>query len=72
MLQVKGLRRLGRGHYEYRGYSIVRGGYVGTTDDRADTWYVHRIGAGLSVRHAGYCSVREACDAIDATEASLA
>lgn len=30
-----------------RGYKVTRGAYVGTSDDRADRWYIERIDSGV-------------------------
>jgi len=51
----------------HRGYTIMRGGYYGTTDDRADRWYVeHGEGGGPSDhRGPGHVSLAAAREAID-------
>ena len=48
------------------GYSLVRGAYVGTCDDRADRWYVqHESDRVIDRRGAGYLTKKDAYDAID-------
>lgn len=47
------------------GYRIVRGAYSGTTDDRADRWYVdHRDDDLLDHRGRGFATKRDALLAI--------
>jgi len=47
------------------GYLINRGAYFGTTDDRADRWYIERIDADCVDRCGpGYRTRREALDCI--------
>ena len=48
------------------GYSLVRGAYIGTCDDRADRWYVeHESDTIIDRRGAGYATKKDAYDAID-------
>lgn len=43
------------------GYEIVRGAYTGTTDDRLDRWYIHRIDSTIIDRRgAGYATRADA------------
>lgn len=50
----------------YHGYSIVRGAYQGTTDDRLDRWYVqHPTDTAIDRRGPGYATIAEAKRAID-------
>ena len=45
---------------------ISRGGYVGTTDDRADHWYVDREESDTWERRGpGYATLAEAREAIE-------
>lgn len=47
------------------GYRIVRGAYSGTTDDRADRWYVdHRDEEALDHRGRGFATKLDALAAI--------
>ena len=50
-----------------RGWTIERGAYTGTTDDRRDRWYVYRLDAYNAVdrRGPGYATRREALEALD-------
>lgn len=52
------------------GYQIVRGNYVGTSDDRIDRWYIDRDDSNI-VDHtgAGYHTKAEALQAIEEHEA---
>lgn len=51
----------------HRGWTIERGAYQGTTDDRHDRWYVYRIDTHNAVdrRGSGYRTRREALEALD-------
>lgn len=40
------------------GYEVSRGAYRGTTDDRADRWYIDRVGLPLVDRRGGGYSTR--------------
>jgi hypothetical protein len=53
------------------GYYVMRGSYVGTTDDRLDGWYIGRIGEPSRHHGAGYRTRREALDALEMHIASL-
>lgn len=47
------------------GYTITRGAYQGTPDDRLDRWYVERIDADAHDRRGpGYRTRREALEAV--------
>lgn len=47
------------------GYEITRGAYTGTTDDRADRWYIAKIDSVIVDRRgAGYCTKRAALEAL--------
>ena len=49
----------------YKGFILSRGGYIGTTDDRADRWYITVADADAwDRRGSGYRSQREAREAI--------
>jgi len=65
----KGITGNGRStHYTYRGYTISRGSYVNTCDDRYDGWYVNSLDSDAYDRRGqGFPSVLEAKDAIDAS-----
>lgn len=53
-------------------YTITRGDYHGTTDDRVDRWYVNQTDAKIVDRRGhGYRTRRLAQDAIDALESGL-
>jgi len=61
----------------YKGYTLSRGAYSGTTDDRLDRWYIDRIesydsdGVRSNIqdrRGPGYRTQREAKDAINEIE----
>ena len=43
-----------------RGYWIDRGNYVGTTDDRADRWYINRYREPIDHRGQGFATRAEA------------
>ena len=47
---------------EALGYWIDRGNYVGTTDDRADRWYINTKGQPIDHRGAGWATHREAIE----------
>jgi hypothetical protein len=56
--------------HRYRGYTIERGSYTGTHQDRADRWYVDGP-SGLRDRSGeGYHTLDEAKAAIDDREAA--
>lgn len=47
----------------YTGYSLSRGGFFGTCNDRADRWYIDDDSdTTLDRRGAGYCTRAEALD----------
>ena len=48
------------------GWTIERGAYVGTTDDRADRWYAYRLDTygAIDRRGSGYATRRDALDAV--------
>jgi hypothetical protein len=47
------------------GYELVRGSYYGTTDDRADRWYIDLdFVTTVDRRGSGYRTKREALDAL--------
>jgi len=55
------------GLYTRRGYTISRGSYVGTTDDRLDRWYIDKRDSDTWDRRGpGYRTLAECRDAIDA------
>lgn len=49
------------------GWTIERGAYYGTTDDRADRWYVYRLDTYGAVdrRGPGFATRHEALKALD-------
>lgn len=52
--------------YTYHGWTIDRGCYQDTPDDRLDRWYIHAPESNLlDHRGPGYYSLTEARDAID-------
>jgi hypothetical protein len=54
------------GHYRYRGWTITRGGYLDTIDDRCDGWYVDHADSDILDRcGAGYRTLADAAEAID-------
>ena len=54
-----------RGLHRYKGYTISRGGYVDTPDDRSDGWYVDREESRTGDRRGpGYQTLDEARAAI--------
>jgi len=54
-----------RGLHRYKGYTISRGGYVDTPDDRSDGWYVDCEESRTADRRGpGYQSLDEARAAI--------
>ena len=58
--------RKGRGHYYHKGYDIVRGGFIDTSDDRMDGWYVdHRSTSLADRRGPGFPTLQAAVIAID-------
>ena len=50
-----------------RGWTIERGAYTGTTDDRRDRWYVYRLDAYHAVdrRGPGFATRRAALEALE-------
>ena len=56
------------------GYTIERGAYTGTTDDRADRWYAYRMDTYHAVDHrgAGYGTRAEAIEAAEYRHAQAA
>lgn len=56
-----------------QGWHIVRGAYAGTTDDRADRWYIqHDSDTEVDRRGSGYRTKRDALDAIEEKEVAFA
>lgn len=52
--------------HTYKGWSIQRGAYKGTSDDRADRWYIDdRTNTTVDRRGPGYATLTEATAAID-------
>ena len=51
--------------HKYRGRYIVRGTYLDTTDDRADTWYIETPGSVGRRFAPGYRTLKDAKLAID-------
>jgi hypothetical protein len=50
----------------YRGYTIQRGDYLNTTDNRADRWYAEREDSDVVDRRGqGYSTIQEAKVAVD-------
>jgi hypothetical protein len=50
----------------YKGYEITKGGYYGTTDDRADRWYIDNPDSDIIDRRgSGYCTLTEAKKQVD-------
>ncbi|MEW8957841.1 MAG: hypothetical protein AB2448_01825 [Moorella sp. (in: firmicutes)] len=48
-----------------KGYDVVRGAYHGTTDDRADRWYImDRSSPVIDRRGSGYRTRKEALEAL--------
>ena len=47
------------------GYEVVRGAYVGTTDNRLDRWYIEPVDATAVDRTYGYRTRREALEAVE-------
>jgi hypothetical protein len=47
------------------GYQITRGSYRGTSDDRADRWYIETITGPVDRRGSGYRTRAEALQALD-------
>lgn len=57
---------LSAGRYRYRGYTISRGDYIGTTDNSIDGWYVDPIESDtLDRRGPGYLTIRAAEETIN-------
>jgi hypothetical protein len=51
---------------KYKGFDIVRGSYLTTTDDRADRWYVDDPSDNtIDRRGSGYPTIAEAKKSID-------
>ena len=54
------------GQHRYKDYTISRGGFQGTSDDRSDGWYVDHKGADACDRRGpGHRTLTEARAAID-------
>jgi hypothetical protein len=52
--------------HTHRGYSIQRGAYYGTSDDRADRWYIdNQTTTVVDRRGPGYATLAEARVAVD-------
>lgn len=52
--------------HTYRGYSIQRGAHHGTSDDRADRWYIDDQATTVVARRGpGYATLAEARAAVD-------
>ncbi len=52
--------------HTYKGYTITRGAYQGTTDDRMDRWYVQSADdEAIDRRGAGHATLADAKAAID-------
>jgi hypothetical protein len=63
--RIAGAARTARAH-RYRGYSIARGSYRGTHQDRIDRWYIDAPAAALRDRSGpGYPTLADATAAID-------
>lgn len=52
-------------------YRITRGDYYGTTDNRADRWYIDAIDGPVDRPGKGYRTARLAKDALAALDAGL-
>jgi len=64
---------LTRKQAEAKGWRIVRGAYTGTTDDRADRWYIEHVrDTVVDRRGGGFYTVRDALDAIEDLEQEVA
>ena len=51
------------------GYEVERGAYIGTTDDRADRWYLYRATRTcIDRRGPGFATLREAAEAAEEVE----
>lgn len=49
------------------GYEVIRGAYAGTTDDRADRWYIQEINSDtVDRRGAGFSTKKEALEVLSA------
>ena len=56
----------------YKGYEITHGGYHGTTDDRADRWYIDDPDSTtIDRRGPGYRTIAEAKAQIDEWERNV-
>ena len=54
--------------HRYRGFTIARGDYVGTSDNRLDRWYIDEDGVDLRDRRgSGWRTLAEARASIRAT-----
>lgn len=55
--------------HTYRGWTITRGAYQGTTDDRLDRWYIQRESDDVIDRRGpGHVTLAAAKAAIDESE----
>ena len=62
------MKRITTGSYLHHGWTILRGGYVDTCDDRIDGWYIDPPDTDYWDRRGpGYRTLRDACEAIDAS-----
>ena len=64
------MRCISKGHWRHRQVDIRRGSYVGTSDDRADGWYLDHVDAEfLDRRGAGLPTLADCRDQIDSLRA---
>jgi hypothetical protein len=47
-----------------KGYDIVKGSYVGTTDNSADKWYIDKIDSNTIDRRGGFATRKDALAAL--------
>lgn len=48
-----------------KGYRIIRGSYTGTTDDRADRWYIDNLNSNIiDKRGPGFRTRQDALEAL--------
>lgn len=52
------------------GWTVERGAYIGTCDDRADRWYAYKLGTydAIDRRGRGHRTRRDALNSIDDAE----
>ena len=48
----------------YKGYTVERGAYVGTTTDRIDKWYIKAPTGPIAVDGPGFATRQDARDAL--------